>query len=123
MDVLVANEDDAVRELLRYVLELEGYAVTTAADGLMALEYLQTMPTLLVVLLDERMPGLTGTQVLEAYGTGAQTSPREFIVLTASTTTMPALPSSQVSLLEMPFATETLLAAVAQAAVRLESAQ
>jgi CheY-like chemotaxis protein len=78
--------------------------------------------TPLVALVDERMPGLTGTQVIETYLAGAETNRQEFIVLTASPDTVPdtSLPA-QLPMVSKPFGMDTLLEAVAQAATRLEA--
>ena len=62
--ILVVDDEQYVRELLKRTLEQEGYAVTLAADGSSALVRLREhTPDL--VLLDIRMPDLTGYQVLE----------------------------------------------------------
>jgi two-component system response regulator MprA len=68
--VLIADDDRAIRDALERVLELEGYAVTTAADGLQALSAVRgTTPDLLI--LDVMMPevdGLAVCRVLRADG-------------------------------------------------------
>ncbi len=57
--VLVADDDEAVRELVATILEEEGYAVRTAASGSEALSVArQERPA--VVLMDVNMPGLDG---------------------------------------------------------------
>ena len=62
--ILVVDDEQYVRELLKRTLEQEGYAVTLAADGSSALVRLREQ-TPDLVLLDIRMPDLTGYQVLE----------------------------------------------------------
>ncbi len=60
-DILVVDDDPAVRETVSDILESEGYAVDTAGNGLEALQRLeQESPAL--VLLDIHMP------VLDGYG-------------------------------------------------------
>lgn len=57
--VLVVDDDPAIREAVRDVLELEGIAVDTAIDGADALAKVDAqLPCL--VLLDMRMPGMDG---------------------------------------------------------------
>ena len=57
--ILVVDDDDAIREGLQLLLELSGYSVVTARDGVEALETLnQQIPAL--VLLDLTMPRLDG---------------------------------------------------------------
>ena len=66
--VVVADDDDEVRELLRFNLELEGHSVVgEAADGGQALEMTcARRPDVLV--LDMMMPGTNGADVLRALG-------------------------------------------------------
>jgi two-component system phosphate regulon response regulator PhoB len=62
--VLIVEDDEVVRTLLRLTLPAEGYDVVEATDGEHALEVLeQAMPAL--VLLDWRMPGRSGREVLQ----------------------------------------------------------
>lgn len=61
--VLVVDDDRAIRELLRTVLELEGFAVATAADGAQALELLTGANEAWLVLMDVMMPGVGGMEV------------------------------------------------------------
>jgi two-component system, cell cycle response regulator len=71
--ILVADDDAGSCELLRHVLELAGYEVTTVESGTAALESVaRVKPDLLV--LDVSMPGASGYDVclqLHAAGTGA----------------------------------------------------
>ena len=60
--ILVVDDDEEIRTLLRRGLALEGYAVTTASDGEEALEHArQAWPDL--VVLDVLMPKLDGFEV------------------------------------------------------------
>jgi DNA-binding NarL/FixJ family response regulator len=72
--VVVADDDDAVRGLLRLNLEIEGHAVVgEAADGEAALAVMREFrPDVLV--LDMMMPGSSGADVLRAL-TGCATRP------------------------------------------------
>ena len=59
--VLVVDDEEPIRELLRYNLEKEGYAVETASDGLKAVEMAKKFhPDL--VLLDIMMPVMDGVE-------------------------------------------------------------
>lgn len=61
--ILVADDEDGVRESLAEVLRDEGYTVVAAADGTSALEALDRQE-FDVVLSDLRMPGADGMDVL-----------------------------------------------------------
>jgi CheY-like chemotaxis protein len=60
--VLIADDDDDVREMLAAFLEDEGWEVVVAKDGQEALARL-TSEDFHVVMLDQRMPKLTGSEV------------------------------------------------------------
>ena len=62
--ILVADDDAAIRALLRTVLEEESYAVSEATNGQEALEGIRAGKHDLV-LLDMRLPGMTGIDVLK----------------------------------------------------------
>ena len=64
MKTLVVDDDAALQEVLRDVLEAEGYTVVTADDGEQALrQWDEARPDL--VLLDIRMPGMDGYEVCQ----------------------------------------------------------
>jgi two-component system response regulator MprA len=63
MDILVVDDERAVRESLRRALELEGYAVELASDGDEALRRLALEPAPDAVVLDILMPGVDGLEV------------------------------------------------------------
>src|SRR5205085_10989548 len=62
--ILVADDDAPTRELLRTVLEEEGYEISEAGSGQEAFEAIKAGAYDLV-LLDMRMPGMTGMEVLK----------------------------------------------------------
>ena len=62
--ILIADDDETVRSLLRATLPDEGYDVLEACDGNEALQLIGREP-LDLVLLDWHMPGRPGAQVLE----------------------------------------------------------
>lgn len=63
-DVLVVDDETAVRELVRLNLEMDGHRVVAeASDGEQALEALETADPD-VMVLDMMMPGTAGDEVL-----------------------------------------------------------
>lgn len=71
--ILVVEDEEAIREFIRFALEDEGYEVKTANDGQYALELLsntnsnnpQFQPDL--ILLDMRMPRMDGWTFSQTY--------------------------------------------------------
>ena len=63
MDILVVDDERAVRDSLRRALELEGYGVELAEDGEQALRRLELEPQPDAVILDILMPGADGLEV------------------------------------------------------------
>jgi DNA-binding NtrC family response regulator len=62
--ILVADDNSVIRKNLRLLLETEGYRVMEAEDGLQAAQILGTDPSIGLVLLDLKMPGRTGLELL-----------------------------------------------------------
>jgi len=67
LGVLVADDDPLVRTMLRIGLQVYGFRVFLASNGLDAVEiYRRERETIDVVLLDVRMPGLDGPRAIDA---------------------------------------------------------
>jgi len=62
--VIVVEDDEDTRELLQTVLQRRGYRVSTAADGIDALDLLRETETVCFVLLDLFMPRMDGFGLL-----------------------------------------------------------
>jgi two-component system nitrogen regulation response regulator NtrX len=63
--VLVVDDEEAIRESLRMILEFEGYRVEEARNGLEALQKIRERPPD-ALLLDIRMPEMDGLEALRA---------------------------------------------------------
>ncbi len=63
MTVLVADDHDVNRKLLRTILAAEGYTVIEAANGIDALNVLESSDTPIVGLIDWEMPEMEGIEV------------------------------------------------------------
>ena len=119
--VLVVDDEDDIRQALRFVLEDAGYLVLEASNGQEAIERLRVNPHRMAVLLDWRMPGLDGVQALDTIAmTMPHSAPHAFIFMTAALHT-PSLYLAQipegatVSFIRKPFNLDEVLAAIAQA--------
>ncbi|TMG08731.1 MAG: response regulator [Chloroflexi bacterium] len=81
--VLIADDEPSVRLLVQATIEAEGYKVLEACDGDEAWALIQEhRPSL--VLLDVRMPGRTGLEILRSIKADAELTDTKVILLTAS---------------------------------------
>jgi two-component system response regulator AtoC len=64
--VLVVDDEENLRHLLRVILEREGLSVHEAVDGKAALALLEAQPDTALVLCDIRMPNMDGLSFLSA---------------------------------------------------------
>lgn len=97
--ILVVDDDAAIRQLLLRVLTEEEYLAETAANGLEALEVIQSSVDL--VLLDLQMPGKDGWETFEALTCKYPGLP--VILITARANQFfPALATGVDALLEKP---------------------
>ena len=80
--ILVVDDSETNRTLLRRRLEREGYQVIAAASGVEAFENLRALPIDLV-LLDIMMPGMDGEQVLQQMQEDAALRPVPVIMISA----------------------------------------
>lgn len=78
--ILVVDDEPVTRQSLTDILRLEGYTVSSVANGEAAVDYIRTYSVDLM-LLDLRMPGMSGLEVIKVT---TQLSPdTEIIMLTA----------------------------------------
>lgn len=119
LDVLVVDDNDAIRGTVRSILEFAGYEVCEAADGQFALEHLATHPLEHVILLDIEMPRLNGVQTLETLAQQPSWALRyAIIIMTASTRRLPHA-FAHIPVLSKPFDFDVLLGSVARAEQQL----
>jgi two-component system, cell cycle response regulator len=80
--VLLVDDDPLILEILRTILDLEEFAVTTVSDGRQALESVATTrPD--VVVCDVMMPELDGFEVCRTLKSQPSTADLPVILLTA----------------------------------------
>lgn len=80
--VLVVDDDPSVRTLLEMVLEVEGFEVRCAPDGVAALEMIAAArPD--VVLVDVMMPGLDGRALTRQLRTDPATADLPVVICSA----------------------------------------
>jgi len=80
--IVVAEDEHDILELLRFILELNGFEVVTANNGEEAVQQtLAVMPDL--VLMDVRMPRMTGHQACQALKANPKTKGIPVVFLSA----------------------------------------
>ncbi|MCD7826303.1 MAG: response regulator transcription factor [Clostridiaceae bacterium] len=80
--VLIADDEEEIRDLLYLYLEKEGYEVVQAKDGEEVLQILQSQKDISLLLLDIMMPKMDGFHVLKEL---RQSSNLPVIILSAKT--------------------------------------
>lgn len=84
MNVLIADDESSVVELVRVTLEDERVRVVSAADGVSALALASEIEPHLV-LLDVNMPGFDGFEVCRRLRADARFAATPVVMLTAAT--------------------------------------
>jgi CheY-like chemotaxis protein len=107
--VLIVEDDEDVREMLKEILEAQGYRVHTAVNGREALTLLDGGLEPRVVLLDLFMPVVDGWEVYETLRRDGRLETMTVIITTSATHRIPA----GASVLEKPLDFEQVIRAVA----------
>ena len=123
--VLIADDDPDILQVVKINLELEGYDVETAADGVEAVDKATSDPPQLI-LLDIMMPGMDGLTALRRIRAHGSTGNTSIILLTAR-----GLPEDRVRGLELgaddyitkPFDVSELVARVMAVLRRTQAAR
>ncbi|MGC8722830.1 MAG: response regulator transcription factor [Acidobacteriota bacterium] len=110
--ILVCDDTPDILEMIRFILEKEGYSVGTAESGTELLDQLRREPADLV-LLDLRMPGMDGFAALREMAKLRNRPP--VLVLSAKgqeADRRSAIEAGALNFIEKPFSLVRLLAAV-----------
>jgi two-component system response regulator AtoC len=121
--ILIADDEDAIRALLKEFLEAEGFEVAEATDG-QQVEATLAGKDADLVLMDVRMPGKTGLDVLRESRNGAVGAP--IILMTAYGTANLAIEAIQLGAYDYitkPFDLDHVLVTVNNFFKRQELAQ
>jgi excisionase family DNA binding protein len=113
--VLVADDEDAIRELLLKTLELAEYTVDTVPDGQAAIERLR-LGAFDLLITDLKMPGVDGLAVIRAARRLQPALP--VVIITGYSTEAAAIEAIELGVtgyLTKPFRVPKVLAVVARA--------
>ncbi len=111
-NVLVVDDEEAIRHLIQHFLTEEGYGVLQAADGKEGLDLLRDK-SIDLILLDLKMPGMNGPEFLRQMRRQGLELP--VIIITGfpdSDLVMRAMTHGPVTLLAKPLTRDMLLRAV-----------
>ena len=112
--VLVADDSETVTTLLVTALELEGYQVTTAKNGVEAYE-LGATDAFDLVILDQLMPGLLGLEIIDRWHREGHIVPVMMLSgVDDDRTVVSSLDMGAVDFIRKPFRLPELLARVRQ---------
>lgn len=106
--LLVEDEED-LREMMREALEGKGYTVVTAADGAEALNAASRIESLCLVLLDLLMPGMNGWDFFDAFKARPEFASVPVVVHSSAPSRAPA---GVARVLQKPLKLERLLSVV-----------
>lgn len=109
--ILLVDDDPAIRASLRFSLELEGYEVATfaAAEDLLASPHIAGGDCL---VLDYRLPGMDGLELLEQLRRRGVTLPAILITTTPSRRVRARAAEQHATLIEKPLLCDGLTAAI-----------
>lgn len=117
--ILIVDDDAAIRQLLRLVAERRGFTVDVAADGVEALQRLQERSYDLAVI-DLMMPRLSGYEVLDTLGKKPD-RPTVVVVTAMSDSYIDQLDASLVhTIIRKPFDVELIGAMMAAIIARID---
>jgi CheY-like chemotaxis protein len=106
--ILVADDDPAICDSLQFMLEEEGYAVTTASNGSVVKKTLSQKPDLL--LLDLWMSGIDGREVCKSLKQQKSLRNMPIILVSASRDIRKSAKDSRADdFIEKPFTMDELL--------------
>lgn len=91
--ILLVEDDKDIRELLRTLLQLQGYTVNMAGNGQEALDFLLRGDRPNVILLDLMMPVMSGQQFCEIRKANPELLNIPVVILSADTAAAQKAPS------------------------------
>src|SRR6202521_2741772 len=109
--VLGVDDDAAVRNSLKFSLELEGFAVRLYADGRELLDD-PHLPARGCLVVDQTMPGMTGLDVVDALRHRGNTNPAVLIVSDANRQIRQRAATAGIAVIEKPFFGNALVDAI-----------
>jgi two-component system response regulator ResD len=116
--ILVVDDDQNIRRLIRYALSDEGYQVDEASDGKAALKVIgKQHPD--IIILDMKMPGMDGWEFARAYRNLYDHRAAIIVLTAARDAAARSMDINAESFLSKPFDLDILLQRVAEIRARI----
>jgi FixJ family two-component response regulator len=109
--IIVIDDDRAVRNSLKFSLELEGFAVRVYADGRALLDEAH-LPAGECLVVDQMMPDMSGLDVVDALRKRGVSMPAVLIVSSANHALRQRASAAGVPIVEKPFFDNLLVEAI-----------
>jgi CheY-like chemotaxis protein len=109
--VLIVEDEEDLREMMREALQMSGFTVVTADEGTDALRKLDVIGPPCVILLDLLMPGMNGWEFFDKVRERPEFLSVPVIVHSSASSRAPA---GVTRVLEKPLAFERLVSVVAE---------
>lgn len=109
--VLIVEDEEDLREMMREALESKGYSVVTAEEGQEALHKIDGIDHLCLVLLDLLMPGMNGWDFFEKMRERPELAAVPVIVHSSASSRAPA---GVTRVLQKPIMFERLISVVGE---------
>ncbi len=110
--VLIVDDDADTREALQVLLRAEGYYVASATNGFEAIQKSISSPKPCVILLDDRMPLMSGLEFLEHRARDPRLQEVPVILATANPGTLREFSARGATAFARPFDLDGLLGVV-----------
>jgi two-component system OmpR family response regulator len=110
--VLIVEDEVDTREMVSAVLRAAGYATAEATDGQQALALLEEHGRPSLIIVDQCMPVMRGSEFLRRLGSRGAQPPIPVVVVSADPKS-DSLPPGFAAFLRKPFDAEDLLAVLA----------
>lgn len=81
--ILLVEDEPSIREMIRCLLEVEGYQVMAAPDGREGIEILKRTRSFCLILLDIMMPKMNGWDFLDMLKSNAESANIPVVMLSA----------------------------------------
>jgi len=110
--ILIVDDDHDGRSFVKELLESDGYVVSEAENGSVALELLTSSPAPSLVILDLEMPVMSGDELLDAMKERDALARLPVLIVSGSGKTVVPVGAPVVGFLPKPLDVDTLAAKV-----------